>query len=75
MVVRLDRSKRAGPLLEWKVGIFAVGAVLGLAGIFLDERWLSGVAIAVLAAGALLRFLPGARSPEAEGENGDEVGG
>ncbi|GMV04209.1 MAG: hypothetical protein AMXMBFR53_04900 [Gemmatimonadota bacterium] len=75
MGLRLDRSKRAGPLLAWKVRLFAVGAALGLAGIFLDERWLSGVAIAVLASGALLRFLPGARSTEDEGEGGDEVEG
>lgn len=63
-MIRLDRGRRAGPLLEWKVGVFAVGAALGLAGIFLDERWLSGAAIAVLAAGALLRFTPGARGPD-----------
>ena len=35
---RSDRGRRAGRFLEWKVRIFAAGAVLGLAGIFLDER-------------------------------------
>lgn len=75
MVLRLDRRRRAGPLLEWKVRLFAAGAVLGLAGIFLEERWLTGAAIAVLAGGALLRFLPGGTVPpeEDEDEGGDDA--
>ena len=65
----LDRSSRPGRYLEWKVGIFVVGAVLGLAGIYLEERWMTGAAIAVLLAGMLLRFLPGAAAePGADGE-------
>lgn len=67
MVLRLDRTRRAGRHLEWKVRLFAVGAVLGLAGIFLEERWLTGTAIVVLAGGALLRFGDGeASSPDPE---------
>jgi len=71
-VFRLDRSKRAGPRLEWKVRIFVVGAALGAAGMYLDEGWLIGAAIAVLLGGMLLRhFLgdtPGSDEPEdAEG--------
>jgi hypothetical protein len=58
-VIRLDRTRRAGPLLELKVTLFAVAAVLGLAGIYLDERWLTGAAIAVLLGAVLLRFAPG----------------
>lgn len=53
--------------------IFAVGAVLGLAGIYLDERWMTGAAIGVLALGLGLRFLPGqggAAEPD-EGHAGD----
>ena len=65
MSLLLDRRRRAGRFLEWKVRIFATGAVLGLAGIFLDEEWLRIAAIAVLAAGVLLRFLP-AEKPAAE---------
>lgn len=64
MIFRPSRDQRAGPLLEWKVRLFVVGAGLGLAGIFLDSRWLTGAAIAVLAGGALLRFLPGAVGEE-----------
>jgi len=71
-VLRLDRSKRAGAFLEWKVRLFAVGAVLGLAGIFLEERWLTGTAIAVLTGGALLRFLPGARPPGGDDDEDED---
>ena len=47
----LDRGRRAGKHLEWKVRIFAVAAVVGLAGIYLDRLWLTWVAIALLGAG------------------------
>lgn len=56
----LDRSHRTGRFLEWKVRIFTVGAVLGLVGIYFEEPWMTGSAIAVLLMGMLLRFLPGA---------------
>ena len=55
----LDRTKRADRYLEWKVRLFVVAAVFGLAGIYTESRWLTGVAIALLLAGFLLRFLPG----------------
>ncbi len=59
MSLLLDRRRRAGRWLEWKVRIFATGAVLGLAGIFLDEAWLRIAAIVVLASGIVLRLVPG----------------
>lgn len=65
---RLDRARRAGPYLEWKVAIFAVGAVLGLAGIWLDEAWMRIAAIVVLAGGMLLRY-GGGGGGEAEEED------
>jgi hypothetical protein len=65
-VLRLDRSRRAGRYLVWKVRLFSAGAVLALAGIFLDDRWITGVAIAVLTAGVGLRFLPMGREEESE---------
>lgn len=68
----LDRSKREGPHLEWKVRIFTVGAGLALVGIFLDERWLTGVAIVVLASAMLLRFLPGATTDDGEADGDDD---
>jgi len=66
MMVLLDRKRRAGPYLEWKVRIFAVAAVVALAGIYLDERWLTGAAIGILMAGLSLRFLPAGRGARDE---------
>lgn len=54
----LDRNRRAGKYLEWKVRLFSVAAVLALAGIYMDNRWLTGGAILLLLSGLLLRFLP-----------------
>lgn len=54
----LDRKRRAGKYLEWKVRLFSVAAVLALAGIWMDSRWLTGAAILMLGGGFLLRFLP-----------------
>ena len=54
---------RRGPgedrYLEWKSGLFSVAAVVAMVGIYLDERWMTGTALALLVAGMLLRFLPG----------------
>ena len=69
----MDRSKRAGRYLEWKVGIFAVGATLALGGMYLDQQWMVGVAILVLAAGMALRLLPSGAEPGEELEE-DETG-
>ena len=64
----LDRTKRADRYLEWKVRLFVVAAVFGLAGIYTESRWLTGVAIALLLAGFLLRFLPGDTEEQDEPE-------
>ena len=69
-MVFLDRRRRAGPYLEWKIRLFVVAAVLGLAGIYLEERWLTGGAIALLFAGLGLRFLPTGEGGEDEEEEG-----
>jgi len=58
-IFRPDRARKAVPHLEWRVALFVAGAAFGLAGIYLDEGWLRLVAIALLAAGALVRFVPG----------------
>lgn len=55
------RSDQADPHLLWKVRLFALGAVLAVAGIALDFVWLRWTGIAVLAAALLLRFLPDRR--------------
>ncbi|MCG6956403.1 MAG: hypothetical protein LJF04_10495 [Gemmatimonadetes bacterium] len=69
---RPRRSGRASRWLEWKVRIFAVGAVLGLAGIFLDDRILVIAALVVLAVGAGLRLLPEEKEPRERGEVDDQ---
>lgn len=80
---RLDRNRRAGDHLTWKVRIFTVGAVLAMAGMYFEEEWMTGAAIVVLLTGFGLRFLPGgpeeddgsvdaaAAEAEASGEGGD----
>ena len=44
--------------LQWKVRLFLAGAALALIGIGLDSSALVGLAILVLVAGIVLRFLP-----------------
>jgi hypothetical protein len=46
------------PYLDWKIGLFLAGAAMGIAGMALDRAWIIACAIALLAIGALLRFLP-----------------
>lgn len=67
----IGRRRRAGRYLEWKVGLFSLAAVLTLIGMYLEARWMTGLAIAVLASAMLLRFLPGGRELD-EFEEGDE---
>lgn len=44
--------------LTWRVRLFAAGAALALAGMYLRMDWLINVALAVLLLGFGLRFLP-----------------
>ncbi len=57
---RRTRGQTAGrtALLEWRIGVFFAGAVLGLAGIFLEISWLVTGALFVLLGGFALRALP-----------------
>lgn len=75
MLVFVNRSKRSDPHLEWKVRIFAVAAVLGLCGIYFDDRWMTGGAIVLLAGAILLRFLPDAGRVPADEPDRDEGSG
>jgi len=52
----MSGPSRSGQRLEWKVGVFTVGAVMALTGIFFEQRWLTGVAILVLVVGVFWRF-------------------
>ena len=75
----VDRRRRDDPFLEWKVRLFSVAAALVLLGLYLDNRWVTGVAIVVLAVAMLLRFIPGgsarAEDLDAEAEDGEGVEG
>ena len=63
---RPDRSSARGvERLGWRLRLFAVGAVLGCAGIYLDASWPIYAAIVFLVAGMLVRFVP-ARDDEEE---------
>ena len=53
----LDRSGRSRRFLEWRIRIFITGTFIALAGIYFDEQWMTGLAIIVLMAGFLMRFL------------------
>lgn len=63
-----DRVVGPARTLEWRIRLFGVGAILGLVGMWGDQHWLVNLAIAVLAAGVLLRFL---RGRETEGPDDD----
>ena len=55
-------------LLQWRIGAFFLGAVLGLGGIFLDISWLVTVALVVLLGGVVLRMLAARDSASSEQE-------
>ncbi|MEE8146597.1 MAG: hypothetical protein V3T24_03240 [Longimicrobiales bacterium] len=51
------RMREGAALLEWRIWVFFLGAVLGLAGIFLDISWLVTTALVVLVGGVVVRGL------------------
>ncbi|NJD10731.1 MAG: hypothetical protein FIB01_09985 [Gemmatimonadetes bacterium] len=57
---RPDRTPRPGddPWLTAKTTLFVAGAAAAILGIGLQRGWLINLAIAIVAAGILLRFLP-----------------
>jgi len=57
-VFRPSRESRGpDPFLQWKIVIFIVAAIVGLAGVATENRWLVGIGIVVLISGVLLRAL------------------
>lgn len=59
---RPSRAQRGSDRwLRLKMAIFVVGAAVGIAGMATENDLLVGVGIIVLAAGVLLRLLPGPR--------------
>lgn len=77
--LRRSRDEAADPWVLAKVRLFSIAAALAVGGMFLDLPWLIWLALAALAVGVLLRFLPhpadsrtGGRNDEtAEGEMAD----
>jgi len=67
-----DRHRRAGRYLEWKVWIFTVAAGFTLAGLYFEDRRLTGAAIGLLLCAVLLRFLPGGVGDRAEQDDEEE---
>ena len=49
--------KGGDTLLTWRIRAFFLGAVLGLAGIFLNIPWLVTAALVVLLVGVVLRMV------------------
>jgi hypothetical protein len=70
----LARRSHTGPgrFLQWKVRLFAVGAVLLLVGMAREIDILVAIAIAVLAVAFLLRFLERDEAPEAAEEDDED---
>jgi len=64
-----ERSRRE---LEWKIWIFAIAAVVGLTGVFFDEKWMTGSSIGLLAVAMLVRFLPHAQ-PSVDADDEDSA--
>ncbi len=60
------RLGRGAASVQWRLRAFVIGAVLGLAGIFLDVSWLLAAALIVLFGATALRWLP---SDEADSDD------
>lgn len=71
MSLFVDHTRRDRSHLGWKIRLFAAGAVLGVAGMYLEDTWLTGGGIAVLLAGVLLRFVPGGDRSRETGQDDD----
>jgi Na+-transporting methylmalonyl-CoA/oxaloacetate decarboxylase gamma subunit len=73
VMIFLDRGKDGSDkYLEWKVRFFLLGAALAMAGVGLDSSVLVILAIALLVAGAALRFLPTREAAEDSAEDAAE---
>ena len=69
-------SRRGGSShhLEWRIRLFGVGAIVGLAGMYARIRWMIWIALAVLVVGFLLRFLPAGGAEGDDSIDGDDSG-
>ena len=58
VLVFTRRSPGTGAHLQWRVRLFAAGALLAVFGMAINTRWLVWVAMGLLGVGFFLRFLP-----------------
>lgn len=63
MSLLLDRRPRSNRWLMWKIRIFSVAAAVAIVGMYLNNPYVTGVALVLLFAGMLLRFLPEPKEP------------
>ncbi len=71
--MREGRGGRDDRFLDWKIGIFSIAAAVGLSGIFLEKRWMTGLALPLLMSAMLLRFLPVRATDPAVDDGHDEA--
>ncbi len=74
MPIFLDRTRRADSALELNVVLFSVAAVLTLAGMYLQERWLTTAALVLLLGGVVLRIAMRPRGSLYADDEDDDVG-
>jgi hypothetical protein len=72
--VFVNRRSRSAGHLEWRIRLFGVGAIVGLAGMYARIRWMIWIALAVLAVGFLLRFLPARGTDGGDSTDGNDSG-
>jgi hypothetical protein len=58
MSLFLDRRPRSRRFVVWKMRIFGVAAFIALFGMFLNNPYVTGTALALLLVGVALRFVP-----------------
>jgi hypothetical protein len=58
MSLLLDRRPRSNRHLIWKIRLFSAAAVIALVGMYLDNPYVTGVALFLLILGMMLRLLP-----------------
>jgi hypothetical protein len=67
----MDRKPRSRRFLVWKTRIFAVGAVIALVGMYLNNPYVTGAALVLLLVGVALRLVPERKVSPGESEPGE----
>ena len=72
LLALFHRIGRTSALLEWRIAAFFLSAVLGLAGVFLENSWLVTGALIVLMGGLALRAFTARDSDSDEVESTEQ---